>query len=156
MKKARYFVAALAAFFFVGIASAQAQNAIYPAYKDALLTGAADVALDTGTVKAALVDTGVYTYSAAHDFLNDLTGVVGTAQTLTGKTISGGWFDSADVTWTAVTGASVEAIVIYIDTGNPATSRLVHYMDTGQTNLPVVPNGGDISYTVDAQGWFRL
>lgn len=158
MAKAVYlkFMAALATLFIVGVASAQAQNAVYPAYKDALLAGAADVALDTGTVKAALVDTGTYTYSAAHDFLDDLSGVVGTAQTLTGKSISGGWFDSADVTWSAVTGATVEAIVIYIDTGNPATSRLVHYMDTGQTGLPVTPNGGDISYTVDVLGWFRL
>lgn len=131
-------------------------NAIYPLYKQALLDAAADVALDTGTVKVALVDTGTYIYSAAHEFLTSLTGVVGTAQTIGTKTITNGLFDGADVTFTAVTGASVEALVIYIDTGVAATSRLVAYIDTGVTGLPVTPNGGNISITWNASGIFQL
>ena len=58
-------------------------NAIYPKYKEALITGAANAALNgTGTtgVYVALVDTGVYTYNASHQFYSDLTGVVGTDQ----------------------------------------------------------------------------
>ena len=45
-------------------------NAIYPKYKEALLNGGANTDMSAGTVKVALVDTGVYTYNAAHDFKN--------------------------------------------------------------------------------------
>lgn len=131
-------------------------NAIYPLYKQALLGGLSNIDMDGGTVKVALVDTGTYTYSAAHDFLNDVSGIVGTAQTIANTTVTSGTFDGDNVTFTAVSGNSVEALVIYIDTGNSATSRLVAYIDTGQTGLPVTPNGGDITITWDAAGIFTL
>ncbi len=131
-------------------------NAIYPLYKQALLNGSANTNMSAGTVRAALVDTGTYTYSAAHEFLTSLTGRVGTDATLGTKTFTNGVFDAADSTYTAVTGASVEAIVLYIDTGTPATSRLVAYLDTGFTGLPVTPNGGDITVTWNASGIFAL
>lgn len=132
-------------------------NAIYPKYKEAVLQSAANSDLVTGTVKVALVDTGVYTYSAAHEFLSSLTGRIGTDQTLGTKTVTNGSFDSANPTWTAVAGGTtVEALVIYIDTGVAGTSRLVYYADTGQTGLPFTTNGGDVTYTVDAAGWFTI
>lgn len=131
-------------------------NAIYPKYKEALINGSANTSL-AGTVKVALVDTGTYTYSAAHEFLTSLTGVVGTAQTIGAtKTYTNGVFDGGDVTFTAVSGATVEALVLYIDTGTAGTSRLVAYIDTGVTGLPVSPNGGDISITWSASGIFAL
>ena len=130
-------------------------NAIYPKYKEALLNGSSNVSL-TGTVKVALVDTGTYTYNASHEFLTSLTGVVGTAQAIGSKTFTNGVFDGSDVTFSAVTGNSVEALVIYIDTGVAGTSRLVAYIDTGVTGLPVTPNGGDISVTWNANGIFAL
>lgn len=132
-------------------------NAIYPLYKQALLDASANVDVNDGTVKAALVDLGTYTYSATHDFYDDVSAaVVGTPQTIGNTTVTGGLFDGDDVTYTAVTGASVEAIVIYIDTGTPSTSRLVAYIDTGVTGLPVTPNGGDIGITFNASGIFQL
>lgn len=131
-------------------------NAIYPKYKEALINGSANTSL-AGTVKVALVDTGTYTYSAAHEFLTSLTGVVGTAQTIGAtKTYTNGVFDGGDVTFTAVSGATVEALVLYIDTGTAGTSRLVAYIDTGVTGLPVTPNGGDITITWNASGIFAL
>lgn len=131
-------------------------NAIYPLYKQSLLDGDANIDLNDGTVKVALVDTGTYTYSAAHQFLSSLTGVVGTAQTIGNTTVTNGVFDGDDVTYTAVTGNSAEALVIYIDTGSAATSRLVAYIDTSVTGLPVTPNGGDITVTWNASGIFAL
>jgi hypothetical protein len=131
-------------------------NAIYPLYKQALIDGDTLVDLNDLTVKVALVDTGTYTYSDTHQFLTSLTGVVGTAQTIGATTVTNGLFDGDDVTYTAVTGNSVEALVIYIDTGVGATSRLVAYVDTGVTGLPVTPNGGNISVTWNASGIFQL
>jgi hypothetical protein len=131
-------------------------NAIYPLYKQALLDASANVDLNDGTVKVALVDTGTYTYSATHEFLTSLSGVVGTAQTINTTTVTNGLFDGDNVTFTAVTGNSVEALVIYIDTGTAGTSRLVAYIDTSVTGLPVTPNGGDISITWNASGIFQL
>ena len=131
-------------------------NAIYPKYKEAIIQSSANSSL-TGTVKVALVDTGVYTYNAAHEFLTSLTGVVGTAQTIGAtKSYTNGVFDGGDVTFTAVTGNSVEALVLYIDTGTAGTSRLVAYIDTSVTGLPVTPNGGDISITWSGSGIFAL
>jgi hypothetical protein len=130
-------------------------NAIYPKYKEAVIQSSANSSL-TGTVKAALVDSGTYTYSAAHEFLSSLSGVVGTAQTIGTKTYTNGVFDGDNVTYTAVSGSSAEAIVLYIDTGVAGTSRLVAYLDTGFTGLPVTPNGGDIAVTWNASGIFAL
>lgn len=131
-------------------------NAIYPIYKQALLDAGANVDVNDGTVKVALVDTGTYTYSAAHDFYDDVSGVVGTPQTIANTTVTNGLFDGDDVTFTAVSGATVEALIIYIDTGTPGTSRLVAYIDTSVTGLPVTPNGGDITITWNASGIFQL
>jgi hypothetical protein len=131
-------------------------NAIYPLYKQALLDASANSDLNDGTVKVALVDTGTYTYSAAHDFYDDLSGVVGTPVEITTTTVTTGLFDGDNVTFTAVSGNTVEALVIYIDTGVAGTSRLVAYIDTGVTGLPVTPNGGDITVTWHASGIFQL
>ncbi len=132
-------------------------NAIYPKYKEVILGAATNTDLLSGTVKVALVDTGTYTYSASDQYLTSLTGVVGTAQTIGGpKTVTNGVFDGADVTYTSVTGSSVEALVIYVDTGTAATSPLVAYIDTGVTGLPVTPNGGNITITWSVSGIFSL
>lgn len=129
-------------------------NAVYPKYKELLLGTQTASSLTSGTVKVALVDTGVYTYNSAHDFYDDVSaGVVGTPQTIGSVTVTGGLFDGADVTFTAVSGNTCEALVIYIDTAGAATTDpLVAYIDTGVTGLPVTPNGGDISITWNASG----
>lgn len=124
-------------------------NAIYPKYKEAILQSAANSSMG-GTVKAALVDTGTYTYSTAHEFYTSISAaVVGTPVTLANKTFTNGVFDADDVSFTSVTGNSAEAIVIYIDTGTAGTSRLISFQDTGVTGLPVTPNGGNINITWD-------
>ena len=131
-------------------------NAIYPKWKEAIAQATANSSL-AGTVKVAPVDTGTYTYSAAHEFYSSVSSaVVGTPQTLGSKTFTDGVFDAADITYTTVTGNTVEALVIYIDTGNAATSRLFAYIDTGVTGLPVTPNGGDINTNWNASGIVAL
>lgn len=135
-------------------------NAVYPKYKEAILNNSTDSALTgSGTtgLYVALVDTGTYTYSSSHQFYSSLSGVVGTDQEITSVTLTSGTVDGNDVTFTSVSGASVEALVLYRkNTGANTTWRLVAYIDTGQTGLPVTPNGGNITVTWDAAGIFTL
>jgi hypothetical protein len=136
-------------------------NAVYPKYKQSLIAGDSNADLDNDTandgVYAALVDTGTYTYNAAHQFYSDLSGVVGTDQRITAPTVVNGLLDGGDVTYTAVSGNSVEALVIYRkNAGANTTWRLVAYIDTGVTGLPVTPNGGNIAVTWNASGIIQI
>lgn len=104
-------------------------------------------------------DASDYTFSSAHDFLDDVpSGArVATSGNLGSKTIANGTFDSADFTWSSVTGDQSEQIIIYDDTpGTEATKNLIAFYDTGITGMPVTPNGGNINVTVNASGWFSL
>lgn len=105
----------------------------------------------TDTVKCLLVDTGAYTpQTAVHQYLSDIptSARVAGPVLMTAKSTAGGAADAADVTFTAVSGNSIEAIVVYIDSGSENTSPLVAYIDTA-TGLPITPNGGDIIVTWD-------
>lgn len=106
---------------------------------------------NTDTIKAVLVDTGTYTVNlSAHEFLSDIgSGArITVSGAFTGKVTTGGAADANDVTFTSVTGASIEAIVLYKDTGTDSTSPLIAFIDTA-TGLPITPNGGDIIVTWD-------
>lgn len=130
-------------------------NALYPKFKELLLKG--DIDLENDTIKIAIVDLADYTYSSAHDFLNDIgSAIVGTPVTLTSKTVTNGTFDFADPTLVAVSGDPCEAVILYKDTGNTATSPLIAYIDSGAIGLPVTPNGGNIGLQVNASGCFSL
>lgn len=133
-------------------------NALYSTFKEGLLDKLFD--LNTDAVVAALIDGADYTYSAAHDEFSGgardvpLAAVVGTPVALTAPTIALGVFDTADFTWTAVTGDQSENIILYHD---PSTNdRLIAFYDTGMTGMPVTPNSGNINVTVNASGWFAL
>lgn len=105
----------------------------------------------TDTIKVILVDTGAYTpQTSVHQYLSDIptSARIAGPVTLTSKATTGGAADAADVTFTSVTGASIESIIIYVDTGVEATSPLISYIDTA-TGLPITPNGGDIIVTWD-------
>lgn len=126
-------------------------NALYPKAREAFLNGDIDWTADT--IKAVLVDTGSYTYSTAHDFLDDVpSGArVATSSALASKTSTDGVADAADLVLAAVTGSTVEALVLFVDTGVEATSRLIAYIDTA-TGLPVTPNGGNVNVIWDNTG----
>jgi len=137
-------------------------NAVYPLYKQTLLTNAAtNISLDQDTTAdgpyCSLVDTGTYTYSASHQFFSSLAGIQGTDQRVAVPTVVNGTLKGNNLTYTAVSGVSIESLVIYRhNSGANTTWRLVVYLDTGITGLPVTPNGGDISVTWDATGIFSL
>jgi hypothetical protein len=132
-------------------------NKLYPKSKKQFLQAGID--LSAVNVRAILVDAGAYTYDDAHDFLDDIpSGArIAVSGNLTGKAFGDdGSFDSDDPTFTGVTGASIEAIVLYVHTGTDSTSRLIMHQDTGVTGLPLTPDGSDVQITVDAAGWFVL
>ena len=82
-------------------------NVLYPKAKEDFLAGSLNMSSNTITV--ALVDTGVYTFSAAHEDRADIpnTAIVAEAN-LASKTISAGVFDADDSTFTTVAGANCE------------------------------------------------
>jgi hypothetical protein len=104
----------------------------------------------TDVLKCSLVnETGVapvYTPNVATDeFINVLpVGSSLATATLTAKTVTPisrkVVLDAADVQFPVVAGSRVDAAVFWIDTGNPATSRLIcHY--TSVSGFPFTPVG---------------
>lgn len=136
-------------------------NAIYPLYKQSVLSADAnsDLLQTTANVApyVALVNTSSYTYSASHQYYTSLAGVVGTDQQITSPATTNGTFSGANVTFTSVTGSTVGALVIYRkNAGASSTWRLVLYEDTSVTGLPVTPNGGNIVITWNGSGIFTI
>lgn len=137
-------------------------NALYVAFRNGVLGAhATRVDLDTDTIKAALIDHGTDTPApTTDDFYNDISaGLIGSLSsalsTKTIGTVAAGVFDADNVTFSAVSGNSVESVNLLKDTGNAATSDLIAYFDTA-TGLPVTPNGGDITVTWAAGGIFTF
>lgn len=131
-------------------------NAIYPLTKQAFLSpGSGSIDLSADTIRLALVLTA-YTFSAAHQFFSDLgTNVVGGQagisgnQPFTSKTVTNGVFNGASpLTFTAITGTQISYLVGFKDTTVAGTSRLIFFIDTA-TGLPITPNGGNITVTLD-------
>jgi hypothetical protein len=135
-------------------------SALYPAFKEALLGGSID--LTTQDVKAVLVDTNDADagYDAADQFLGDIPSGsrVVVSPNFASKTVTGGTFNAADTTFTAASGDPVEAIVLFVDSGDAATSQLICFIDTvnGPAPLSVTLNGGDVVIEWAAGGIFSL
>ena len=108
--------------------------------------GIADTTITlTGDVRAMLVKTA-YTFSAAHQFLSDITAGNDNGRTaaLASKTYTSGVFDAADTTLTATAAAACNAIVLFQHTGTDATARLIAYIDTPTSGLPFTPSASQV------------
>lgn len=133
-------------------------NAKYTSFTQRLLNKEID--MDTDVIKATLIDSADYTFSAAHDEYSGGSTDVPTAAkvaesaALTSPTIAAGVFDTADFSWSTVTGDQSEAIILWDDTITNDAPCV--FYDTGMTGMPVTPNGGNINVTVNASGWFTL
>lgn len=126
-------------------------NALYGKGREAFLNGGINWASDT--IKAILVDTASYTVSIdVHDNLDDVPAGarVGTAVTLASKTSTLGVADCADFSFTGLSSApTIEALVVFKDTGVETTSTLIAYIDTA-TGLPVAAGATQVDVTVDS------
>lgn len=117
-------------------------NRLYPLGAQKMLSG--QINFDADPIKAVLVSDG-YTFSAAHEFLSDVGALVGSPQTLTGKTTTGGVFDAEDLAFGAIPpGSTAKALVLFLDTGNPSTSPVIVH-DDEITGFPFATNGGDVN-----------
>lgn len=135
-------------------------NAHYNPFKQQLLDNSTALDLDSDIIKATLIDSADYTFSASHDEYSGGSTDVPTAAKvaesaqLTGVTCTNGAFDTADFSWTSVTGDQSEAIILWDD--SITNDRLMTFFDTGLTGMPVTPSGGNINFTVHGSGWFAL
>ena len=120
-------------------------NQLYPKAKEDFLAG--NLNLSSNTITIALIDTDVYTFSSSHEDRADIpnSAVVAEAN-LASTSITSGVFDANDPTFSSVSGANCEALILYhtdVQAGNTG-SRLIAYIDTA-TGLPILPSGGDIT-----------
>lgn len=117
-----------------------------------------EIDLDTDTVKVALL-TGHTTDQDNDDFFNDVSAdqITGAGYTAGGATLGSKTvgttgkvftFDAADTTWAASTISATHAVV-YVDTGNAATSRLIACIDFDGT---VSSTSGDFTIQWNASG----
>jgi len=112
----------------------------------------------THDIKAMLVDGGAYTPAQnTHDYHDDVAGgaIIATSGNFASKTATLGAADAADITWSSVSGVSVEYIIGFRDTGSSATSPLM-WKNDDYTGLPVTPNGGNITAAWPSGGIFVL
>ena len=112
--------------------------------------------LNTDDIRIVLYDEGADALNLADQDLADIIAgariaVSAAVGSPTVGTVAVGVFDHADITFTAVSGASVESLVYYKHTGTDSTSPLIMNIDSA-TGLPVTPNGGDITWAPHASG----
>lgn len=131
-------------------------NQLWTPGREGFLLGEID--WDTAVIKIAAVRG--YTFVASHKFVSDLTGaggtIHGTPVALASKTGTGGTADANDAVFTALAAnASNHNLFLYQSsavTGGsdvPASAqRLIGHIDTG-TNIPFVPNNGDVTIAFD-------
>ena len=128
-------------------------NAAYPLFLQALMDLTSGSDLNDGDLRVIGVNTTgagtLYTYSAAHDFLDDVAAGsrVAVSATIANTTVALGVLDGDDTTLSGTGGDSIEALIFYLHTGVDSTSRLVAYLDTGVGGLPYTPPGG--AWSVD-------
>lgn len=141
-------------------------NSFYNSFLNGILgSHATYVDLDANTIVMALSDSGGADGApdaAADDFWDDRdANLIDTAYTLAAKTIGTvavGVFDNTTdpaPAFVAVSGATVEVLEFYKDTGTPSTSNMICWFDTA-TGLPLTPNGGDVNVTFSASGIFKV
>lgn len=115
--------------------------------------------LNTDNIRHQLTDEGTVAFSAANQDLADIVAaVVSESANLAGTTVGvvgDGVWDHTDEVHTAVSGASIEAVDYYKESGVDATSGLISNHDDW-TNLPITPNGGNITIAPAAGGVFSV
>jgi hypothetical protein len=124
-------------------------NALRDTGREGFLGG--DIDWDANDIRLVLYDEGADAFNAADDNLDDIVAGarIAVSGAFAGKTKTAGVADANDVVLTAVSGANVESIEIYKNTGVESTSLLIANIDTA-TGLVLTPSGGDVTVQWDA------
>jgi hypothetical protein len=139
--------------FIDGVGGNLAANGIYKAANVATNTFELTRLDGTNVVGFAAYTSGGYAVnlgpSASGDNWDDFDGaLVGAAVTLTSPTVTQGVAGSATpVTFTSVSGATVEAVAVYKDTGTPSTSRMASF-HAGKINVIVAADAAGSATTI--------
>ncbi len=121
----------------------------------------ARIDLDTDNIRFQLTDEGAAAFDATDQDLADIVaGLVTNGESanlsaLTVGVVGDGVWDHGDEVLTAVTGAESEAVNYYLESGTDGTSGLMSNHDDW-TNLPITPNGGNITIAPAAGGVFSV
>lgn len=127
-------------------------NAVYPKGLDAM--GSALVNYASDDIYIQLLN-GSYGYVSTHETTSDLSGLVGDATLLTGKSLVDGEFFAADVVIPAVpAGDTVLSFVIY----DATSDKLLAYADTRSDTAPIsiITSDGDITITWSSGRVFKI
>lgn len=130
---------------------------LYPSYAQSLLDSSCPN-LSSANIKIAALSS-TYTYSAAHNNYDDLTGVIANTGNLASKTITDGTFDADNPNLGSPAGGStITRLVTYVDTGTPSTSSLIEYLDEDAAGsaISIATNGELITLNIHALGLFGL
>lgn len=124
-------------------------------YKNALvLMGTKAIDLVNDDIRVVLLSAG-YTFSDSHTVMTSVTSGlrVATSGTIAGRSFAAGTGQvpllATNTVLSAVTGSQVVALIVFKNTGTDSTASLIAYFDTA-TNMPVTPNGGNITIAWDA------
>lgn len=134
-------------------------NGFYKKSKKKFLDKDIDMLVDTIKVALVKVTAGYAVNLTTDEFLSTVTAgnTIATSGALQNPTTTLGVFDADNITVSTVpAGADVEALVVFMDTGDVATSPLIAYIDTVGSGLPYTPNGGDVLLTFNASGIFEI
>lgn len=112
---------------------------------------------DTDDIRCAMLLSS-YSFSAAHDFLDDVSAsqaVNGTSAALT-ITVASGVIDIADFTVTPDTAQMVGSLMFYQHTGTESTAALLFFIDSAKaSNLPLSTDGSAVNVVID-NGTFKF
>lgn len=111
-----------------------------------------DISWGSNTIKVALVSSSYSASQNTDEFYSVAvtSGIVSAGVTLTSKTNVLGLMSAANTTWTSVSGSQVTQLVGYVAGGSPGTNDFILFNLSTGTNLPVTPNGGNITASWDA------
>lgn len=112
---------------------------------------------DTDDIRCVMLLSS-YSFSAAHDFLDDVSAsaaVNGTSAALT-VTVASGVIDISDFPVTPDTAQTVGSLMFYQHTGTGSTSALLFFIDSAKaSNLPLATTGAAVQVVIDA-GAFKF
>ena len=131
-------------------------NQLFVSARQSFLTGGFD--WTSANLKMAILDT-TYVFDENQEFVDEVPGAsIVQVEDLTNPTAIDGFANADSLQFdNVVAGNQIAYLIIYDDTGVPATSRLLAYFDT-VTGLPTDASGQNFVIFPDALfgGYFRL